>query len=137
MRVLSWVALQNEKLVILPAKGNYVAVDRAFLQICLRAYISSIFVDESWYLDAHSDVAEAVRQGVLKSAKDHYVAFGYNENRQPYSMSVEEDWYLDQYRDVREAVESGVFNSAQEHFNTVGYKEGRHPHPAFALKTID
>lgn len=118
-------------------EGELCCGGQAVLENCLRAYINKIFVDESWYLDAHPDVADAVRQGVIKTAKDHYVAFGYTENRQPYNMTVEEDWYLDQYRDVREAVESGVFGSAQEHFNTVGYKEGRHPHPAFALKTVD
>jgi hypothetical protein len=136
MRVASWIALQNEKLLILPSKGNYVAVDRAFLLSCLRNVIASIYVDDAWYLDANADVAEAVRTGQLKSARDHYLAFGYVENRLPYSIPVEEEWYLEQYRDVREAVEGGVFASAQDHFNSVGFKEGRHPFPAFVLKTV-
>ncbi len=137
MRVASWIALQNEKLVILPAKGNYVAVERTFLIKTLRPMIAQIYVDDAWYLDANADVAEAVRQGVLKSAQDHYIHFGFLENRLPYSISVEEDWYLEQYRDVREAVEAGVFATAQDHFNAVGFKEGRHPYPAFVLKTVD
>lgn len=131
----SWIALQNEKLVILPAKGNYVAVDRAFLMRTLRPMIEMIYVDEAWYMDANADVAEAVRARVLASAREHYVVYGYLENRQPYSIPVEEDWYLEQYPDVRDAVATGVFASAQEHFDMAGYKEGRHPFPAFKLKT--
>jgi hypothetical protein len=136
MRVATWITLQNEKVVILPAKGNYLAVERNFLLSCLRSMISQIYVDDAYYLDANADVAEAVRQGVLKTAKDHYVSFGFLENRLPYSITVEEDWYLEQYRDVREAVETGVFATAQDHFNAVGFKEGRHPFPAFVLKTV-
>jgi hypothetical protein len=137
MTVGSWIALQNEKLVILPAKGNYVAVDRAFLLRCMRAAIADIYVDEAWYMDANADVAEAVRQGVLSSAKEHFALYGYLENRQPYSIAVEEEWYLEQYPDVRDAVAAGVFSSAQEHFDFAGYKEGRHPFPAFRLRAAN
>ncbi len=136
VRVASWATLQNEKTIISPAKGSYVAVDRAFLLSCLTGMISTIYVDEAWYLDANADVAEVVRQGLLESAREHYLVFGFLENRLPYSIDVEEDWYLEQYHDVREAVQTGVFASAQDHFTTVGYKEGRHPYPGFLLRTI-
>lgn len=137
MRVATWAALLNEKLVVPSAKGNYIAVERNYFMQCLRNAINAIYVDEAYYLDAHPDVADALRQGVIKSAKDHYVEFGFAEHRKPYNIFVEESWYLEQYPDVKAAVGNGAFASGQEHFDLLGFKEGRIPFAGFTLKTAE
>ena len=39
--------------------------------------------DETWYLEAHPDVAEGVRQGFFESGWHHYCAHGRDEKRLP------------------------------------------------------
>jgi FkbM family methyltransferase len=84
-------------------------------------------VDEAWYLASNPDVAEAVANGRLRSATEHYVWHGHDEHRLPRPIAVDEAFYFDRYPDVREAVAAGIFGSAQAHFDFVGYREGRLP----------
>src|SRR3954454_17766884 len=49
----------------------------------IRLLISAIDVDEVWYLDTYPDVAQAVRQGQISSAKEHFINNGYFEGRLP------------------------------------------------------
>jgi hypothetical protein len=46
-------------------------------------------VDETWYLKTYGDVAEAVRRGKVRSAKEHYNAVGAPEGRSPSAGYVE------------------------------------------------
>lgn len=135
MRPVPWISLQNEKRVVV-GKGSYVAFAKDFMHEVLAPFISTVAVDEAWYLDANPDVAAAVRQGSLSGAMEHYVQSGYFENRMPYGISVDEAWYEEQYEDVKQAVANGTFQSAQEHFETVGYAEGRYPYAGFALRVV-
>ncbi len=98
-----------------------------FIKI-LRMMISGIEVDEAWYLNEHDDIAKAIANGAVSSAKQHFVDDGYFEGRLPFPMPVDERWYLEQYPDVAESVRKGIVGSAQQHFSEDGYREGRLPY---------
>jgi hypothetical protein len=89
--------------------------------------IRGVDVDEAWYARTYEDIGNAVRDGVLRSAKQHFVDDGYFEGRLPFPIPVDERWYLEQNPDVAESIRKGVVDSAQDHFSKDGYREGRLP----------
>ena len=93
----------------------------------LRMMISGIEVDEEWYLKEHEDIAQAIANGAVASAKQHFVDDGYFEGRRPFPMPVDERWYLEHYADVAESVRKGVVSGGEQHFVEDGYREGRLP----------
>ena len=93
----------------------------------LKMLISGIEVDETWYLQTYEDIALAVREGSIASARRHFVDDGYFEGRLPFPMRVDERWYLQHYADVSESIRTGVIVSGQVHFDEDGYREGRLP----------
>ena len=94
----------------------------------LRLMLAGVEVDEAWYLRENEDIARAVRDGTVQSARQHFLADGYFEGRAPFAMVVDEPWYLAQNPDVAESVRSGVVASGQQHFSEDGYREGRLPY---------
>ena len=103
------------------------------LRAILSIVISAISFDENYYLRHNPDVLDKVRSGEIASAREHYVSFGYFEDRFPRAIPVDEVWYLSQYPDVREAVLYGSFDSARQHFERDGFKEGRLPSANWSL----
>jgi hypothetical protein len=99
---------------------------RDFMEI-LHSLLRGVAVDEAWYYREYPDVAEAVRRGIFKSAKHHFLENGYLEGRRPGPCVVDEDWYLVTYPDVSLAIEAQAVTSATEHFFNSGYDEGRLP----------
>jgi hypothetical protein len=93
----------------------------------MKMMISGIEVDEDWYLRTYEDIAKAIKDGAVRSARQHFVDDGYFEGRRPFPIQVDEKWYLQQYPDVREGVGKGLLPSAQAHFDGDGYREGRLP----------
>jgi len=53
----------------------------------MRAIVVNVDIDEGWYLRRYPDVAEAVRAGTFKSAKDHFVNNGFFEGRMPFDSA--------------------------------------------------
>lgn len=98
-----------------------------FIKI-IRMMIAGIEVDEAWYLREYEDIALAIRNGSVASAKQHFVDDGYFEGRLPFPMPVDERWYLQQYPDVADSVRKGVIGSGRQHFVEDGYREGRLPY---------
>jgi hypothetical protein len=98
-----------------------------FIKI-LRMMISGIEVDEEWYLNQYEDIARAVSDGSIASAKQHFMDDGYFEGRMPFAMPVHERWYLAQYPDVADSMRKGVVASGEQHFAEDGYREGRLPY---------
>jgi hypothetical protein len=98
---------------------NFVAI--------LRMMIQGIEVNEDWYAKTYEDIGSAVQEGVLRSAKQHFVGDGYFEGRLPFPILINERWYLAENPDVAESIRKGVVDSAQDHFNQDGYREGRLP----------
>ncbi len=71
--------------------------------------------NEDYYLQNNSDVAIAVKFGLLKSGFAHFVYYGAKEGRDP-NPSFNTQYYLNQYPDVAEAIRTGVIDSAFEHW---------------------
>lgn len=93
----------------------------------LRRLISGVEVDETWYLDRYRDIAEAIDQGSVHSARLHFVNDGYFEGRLPFPIRVDEGYYLAQNSGVADYVRKGMLESGQQHFEENGYSEGRLP----------
>jgi hypothetical protein len=117
---VSFAALKGE----LTISASY-----AQFTVLIRTLLQGIEVDEEWYLRQYPDVAEAIRNGVVSSAKDHFLNDGYFEGRIPFLIKVDEAWYLEQNPGVAEYIARGQLESAQQHFNDNGYREGRKPRP--------
>lgn len=115
----------------------FVEVVETRLRSMLRPIIGQIQVDEDYYLRRNPDVLDKVRVGELHSAKQHYVSFGYFEDRFPRAIPVDETWYLAEYPDVQEAVSGGSFISARQHFEQEGFKEGRLPSEGWSLSATE
>jgi hypothetical protein len=81
------------------------------------------------YLKTYADIGQAVENGSVPSAAQHFAFDGYFEGRLPFAIDVEEKWYLQQYPDVAESIRLGSVASAQRHFEENGYREGRLPRP--------
>ena len=94
----------------------------------LRSIIINMDMDETWYMQRYPDVAEAVRAGTFKSAKDHFVNNGYFEGRMPFPIKVDERYYLSRYPELAESIRREVIASGQQHFDENGYLEGRRPY---------
>jgi hypothetical protein len=114
-------------------RGPFVQVAEPELHHILRSALPRVEVDEEWYRQYYGDVGEAIEQGHLASAREHYIAVGYFEGRFPRQIAVDEKWYLSTYTDVADAIRKGKFTSAQDHFEIAGYKEGRMAHADWKL----
>jgi hypothetical protein len=134
MLVDTYATMLNRKLVIPSTKPHYVAVEKKYWTEFFGLRIAHIDIDEAWYLARYPDVAQAIEDKIVDSARQHYCQSGYFEHRMPYYIGVESDWYLTQYKDVKEAIDNKVFAASQDHFELIGFREGRHPYPHFALR---
>lgn len=128
----TFATLKNQSLVV-PEGVSHFVVDRNFMIALMQTRLAGIKFDEAWYLSKNPDVKEAVKKGIVTSAREHYVLSGYYEHRMPFPIVVSEKWYLEAYPDVGEAIKAGVYKSGQAHFDTAGYREGRLPFENFQL----
>lgn len=81
--------------------------------------------DEQGYLQQNPDVAQGVRNGMFKSAYDHYVRYGQHENRPGAFKIFDEQEYLKQNPDVADGIRRGQFKSAYDHYLKFGQYENR------------
>ncbi|MBV1703752.1 MAG: hypothetical protein KGI57_08200 [Hyphomicrobiales bacterium] len=110
-----------------------VIIPKLVFDYVLAAALSSVRIDERWYVSKYDDVRKAIESGHIKSAKHHFISSGYAEGRLPYHIKVDEDFYLRTNKDVADALKNKTTESAQSHFEIAGYSEGRLPYPAFKL----
>jgi hypothetical protein len=97
-----------------------------FVQM-LNRLLADVPVDEAWYLEQYPDIAEAISQGTVTSAKSHFIYNGYFEGRVPFPIRVDERYYLTQNEGVADHVRKKLLESGQQHFDENGYREGRLP----------
>lgn len=126
----SFSVLKNQGLLT-PEGSTHFRVERNFLISLMAKKIGDAKFDEAWYLSKYPDVREAIKRGVIASGRDHYLQFGYFENRMPTAILVNEKWYLDTYPDVAKAIKAGIYKSGQAHFDQAGFGEGRFPYANF------
>ncbi|WP_061501277.1 hypothetical protein [Acetobacter malorum] len=106
-----------------------VPIPRSLLLLLIENYLRTQPFDEEAYLRTNPDVADAVRAGLVPSAREHYATRGYWEERDGAAPPFCEDWYLRQNPDVAIAVQRGECPSAAAHYIHYGRKEGRCPSP--------
>ncbi|WP_166144823.1 hypothetical protein [Methylosinus sp. RM1] len=130
---MRYLEVRTQLIEHVSAGGPEIVIPKeAFLHL-LKAAIANVRFDELWYLEKYEDVQSALALKLLSSAKQHYLLYGYFEDRLPYAIKVDEKFYLAENPDVREAVESGAFKDGQEHFDLHGFAEGREPYQGFQL----
>jgi hypothetical protein len=113
--------------------GGDVIVSKDLFRYLMSEILKSVPLDESFYLRTNPDVSEAVARGTISSAREHFVRFGYFEDRMPRHIVVDADYYIASNPDVAEAIASGQLGSPQEHFERYGYREGRLPSADWAI----
>jgi hypothetical protein len=111
-----------------PSDGT-IKISIADLRKILRLVLSSVAVDEGWYLGQVSGLRQDIQKGKFDSPAEHYMMHGYLEGRLPERPVVDEQFYLQQYPDIGAAVKSGTLKSGFDHFVKDGYAEGRMPVP--------
>jgi hypothetical protein len=84
--------------------------------------------DEAWYLSTYKDVAAAVAQKQFKSARDHYLNYGYFEGRLPNARGFDAAYYAKQHADVVRAMKGSDPAKMLEQYLSHGYAEGRRPY---------
>ena len=129
----TYATMVNRRILVPSGTTPYFAVEQHFFFDLMERILGYIEVDEEWYLAQHKDVTEAVRKGLVKSGRNHYMRFGFYEHRLPFRIHVLEDWYLKSYPDVKEALDNQIYRNAQSHFEIAGFREGRLPFPNFSL----
>jgi hypothetical protein len=106
--------------------GNVSLSKRDFERI-MYLILSTIYVDEEWYLKNNPDVVLAIKNGEVSSPAEHYRQGGYFEGRMPFATTVDERWYVEEYPDVQQAIAQEMIENATVHFVSSGHNEGRLP----------
>lgn len=82
--------------------------------------------DEQDYLSMYPDVAEAVHNKIISSAREHYDRHGRSEGRLPYRF--DERWYACAYPIATGEVDRGLARNLRGHFERIGRYRGYIPH---------
>jgi hypothetical protein len=77
----------------------------------------------------------AVRDGLVKGARKHYVSSGFYAHRMPAKTIVDKAWYLETYEDVPAAVHDAVLPSGETNFETLAYRGRSLPFSGFSQET--
>jgi hypothetical protein len=104
-----------------------VSIPVAVLKTLMAHLLKKGFFDERWYVESNPDVDNAIKNGKITDAFEHYIWVGYYEGRSPGPCSVDREWYERHYSDVGLAIKSGRLVDSAEHFHHTGYHEGRAP----------
>ena len=56
----------------------------------VRNFLQAVPIDEAWYCRVYPDVADAIKAGAYRSARQHFVDHGYFEGRRPFELEVDE-----------------------------------------------
>lgn len=112
---------------LLELRGDQAKVSRDFLVELLAPALRRIRFEEGFYRRQYADLAEAEARGLIADLHDHYLRFGFFEDRLPCHVEVDGGFYAREYPDVAVAILENRVASAQAHFEGVGFREGRLP----------
>ncbi|WP_201861475.1 hypothetical protein [Microvirga soli] len=107
--------------------ADQLTVPADLFRFMLQLLLTAGSFNEAGYLRDNPDVAEAVKNGQVRSARLHYIGYGFFEGRAGATPDVDEAWYRETYPDIDAAIRAGKINSAAEHFIMAGAAEGRSP----------
>lgn len=131
--VLPFSAAMRTNEISWPLRSDQVTVSSGFLIDLIKSAATMISVDEKWYTARYPDISAALEEGKFRSARHHYVEYGFFEDRIPRPIAVDANFYLIQYPDVAIGVRTGAIESAQWHFERYGFREGRLPYAGWRL----
>jgi hypothetical protein len=110
------------------AAGADVFVPQKLLRFLLRCLLDQADFDEQQYRTCNPDVAEAIKQKMFVSGRDHFIRTGYFEGRSG-GTPVQETWYLARNPDVAAAKQSGKIATGEAQYRLAGAHEWREPNP--------
>lgn len=116
-----------KKKQIIELRDEIATVGRDFLTDLMAPMLRRIRFDAEFYRKNYPDLAEAEERGLIFDLHQHYVMFGFFENRMPCLVEVDGAFYAREYPDVAIAILENRVASAQVHFETSGFVEGRLP----------
>ncbi|MEA2737207.1 MAG: hypothetical protein QOH05_514 [Acetobacteraceae bacterium] len=105
-----------------------VVVPQKLLRFLLRCLLDQADFDERQYRTCNPDVAEAIKQKMCVSGRDHFIRTGYFEGRSG-GTPVQETWYLARNPDVAAAKQSGKIATGEAQYRLAGAHEWREPNP--------
>jgi hypothetical protein len=111
-------------------------VSRDFLMELLIPMLRRIKFDPIFYRQRYQDLLEAESKGLIADLHDHYLNFGFFENRIPCFVEVDGTFYAREYPDVAVAILENRVASAQTHFETAGFVEGRLPRKGWTFADL-
>jgi Lectin C-type domain len=112
------------------AVGKFAGSAVAYTPFVVNELSIDLFFDEVRYIRNNQDIAVALQSGQYASGYDHFVQFGWKEQRD-FTSVYNESYYLANNADVAQAVASGAFSSGFEHFAKHGHQEWRDPSALF------
>ncbi|HYZ33568.1 MAG TPA: hypothetical protein VE684_14960 [Crenalkalicoccus sp.] len=122
----SFAQWTREGKLVLQESGT-ATMSRDLLIGLLRPMLERVAFDANWYRAQYPDLARAEAEGVIQDVREHYIEFGFFENRLPCFVEVDAAFYGREYPDVAAGIAKGVVRSAQWHFEAFGFREGRLP----------
>ncbi|MFV3129486.1 hypothetical protein [Niveispirillum sp. KHB5.9] len=111
---------------------EFLVVNNDTVKLLASVTVASVnggLFDENFYRTQNPDVDAAIKAGHLASGKDHFLAYGQFEGRNP-NILFDSAFYLAKNPDIAAAVRSGN-TTAWRHFQDYGWKEGRDPSAFF------
>lgn len=72
-------------------RSEDLTVPAASLIGAMQLLLCAVTVDEQWYCETYPDVAAAIAEGSVDSAREHFIEFGYFEGRRPAADPREDD----------------------------------------------
>ncbi|WP_206930574.1 hypothetical protein [Roseococcus thiosulfatophilus] len=121
---------------IIDVEGDVATVSRTFLVDLLAPMLRRIKFDAAFYRQRYQDVTEAEAKGLIVDPQQHYLKFGFFENRMPCLIEVDGSFYAREYPDVAVAILENRVASAQMHFETSGFVEGRLPRKGWSFADL-
>jgi hypothetical protein len=126
----------KERGQILSVDGASAVLSRPFFVALLRPVLLAVRFDSNFYREINTDLADAERSGALGDLHEHYLNFGFFEDRLPCRVEVDGRFYARAYPDVAVAILEERVKSAQQHFDLVGFREGRLPRAGWSFTDL-
>lgn len=108
-----------------------VSVPRHLFRDLLTAALDTVPVDEEWYKEKYPDFYAQLLHGHFENAKEHYIRYGFFEDRIPHPIKIDPEFYTREYPDIQRL--AGDVAALQDHFESYGFKEGRLPYEGWSL----
>lgn len=121
---------------IFEIRPEAVVLERTFFDQVMAPTLLRIKFDANFYRQLYKDLADAEAAGHIADLHQHYLQFGYFENRMPFPVEVDGSFYAREYPDVAAAILENRVASAQAHFEAVGFAEGRLPRRGWAFADL-